>query len=92
MAGDMALLKEMRKVQTGKSELEELPDMVDGVTGQQEVANKFGEVHAALYSSAGSLENMAELQGRIRHLVQSEDSSNEAGKITPEVVKAAAQD
>ena len=90
MAGDMALLKEMRKVQTGKSELEELPDMVDGVTGQQEVANKFGEVHAALYSSARSLENMAELQGRIRHLVQSEDSSNEAGKITPEVVKAAA--
>ena len=90
MAGDMALLKEMRRVQSGKGQLDELPDIVDGAIGQQEVADKFGEVHAALYNSAGSEDKMAELQGRIRTLVESEDSATEVRKITPEIVKSAA--
>ena len=90
MAGDIALLKEMRRVQSGKGVLDELPEMVDGVTGQQEIADKFREVHNALYNSAGSPEKMAELQERIRGLVQSEDSSAEVCKISAEVVKAAA--
>ena len=90
MIGDMELMKEMKRVQSGKSQLDELPDMVDGVSGQQEVADKFGEVHAALYNSAGSKEKMEELHYRIRGLVQSEDSGAEISKITAEVVKQAA--
>ena len=53
-AGDMALMKEMRRVQSGNGMLDELPDTVDGVTGQEDVANQFGEVHSALYNSAES--------------------------------------
>ena len=90
MDGDMALMKEMRRVQSGKGELDELPDAVDGVTGQQEVANRFGAVHSALYNSSGSKENMEELKSRIRGLIQSEDSAAEIAKLTPEVLKAAA--
>ena len=63
---------------------------MDGVCGQQEVANRFGEVHAALYNSAESKVNMEELQSRIRVLVQSEDSCAEVCKLTPAVVKEAA--
>ena len=90
MAGDMALLKEMKQVQSGKGELDELPETVDGVKGQQEVADKFGEVHAALYNSAGSHEKMEELQRKIQALVQTEDSAAEVAKLTPDIVKAAA--
>ena len=90
MAGDLALLKEMKRVQSGKGELDELPDVVDGVSGHQEVANEFGKVHAALYNSAGSEDKMAELQVRIRGLIQSEDSATEIARITPEVLKTVA--
>ena len=81
-AGDIALMSEMRKVQSGKGGLDEVPDTVDGVTGQEEVANQFGKVHSALYNSAESTEEMNELKNRIRGLVQTEDSKAEIGKLT----------
>ena len=33
----------------GKSQMDELPDYVDGIEGKQEVANKFHEVYEELY-------------------------------------------
>ena len=89
-AGDVALMKEMRRVQSGKPAMDELADTVDGVTGQQEVANQFREVHNALYNSAESRDEMKELQARIRGLVRAEDSRGEKRKLTAEVVKQAA--
>ena len=77
-------------MQSGHGVLDELPDSVDGVTGQEEVANHFGKVHSALYNSAESNEEMNELKNRIRGLVQTEDSQAEIGKITSETVKKAA--
>ena len=88
--GDMALMKEMRRVQSGKGALDELPDTVDGVTGLQDVANQFGDVHNALYNSAESKEELTELQNRIQGLVQSEDSNKETRRLSAEVVKKAA--
>jgi hypothetical protein len=90
MAGDLALVKEMRRVQSGRGAMDELSDTVDGVTGRQEVADRFGAVHSALYNSAGSKEEMAKLQERIRGIVMEEDSMAEMAKLTPEVVKEAA--
>ena len=90
MDGDMALLREMKRLQSGKGELDNLPDMVDGVSGLQEVANEFKKVHEALYNSAGSEDKMAELQLKIRGQIQTEDSTAEVAKVTPEVVKRAA--
>ena len=89
MAGDVALMKEMRRVQTGKGVLDELTDNVDGASGQQEVADKFGEVYSALYNSAGSQEEMVRLQERIRGLIGTEDSRAEVCKLSGETVKEA---
>ena len=83
-------MKEMRRVNSGQGMLNNLTDTVDGLTGQQEVAQQFGDVHSALYYSAERSKEMAELQGRIRGLLQVEDSRAEVRKLTPEVVKAAA--
>ena len=40
MAGDMELWKELRRLKTGKGELDELPDTVDGVTGERHVVDR----------------------------------------------------
>ena len=42
-------MKEMRRVNSGQGMLDNLTDTVDGLTGQQEVAQQFGDVHSALY-------------------------------------------
>ena len=89
-AGDLALMKEMRRVKSGQPVTEELAESVDGVTGQQEVANQFAAVHSALYNSSESNDEMAELHGQIRGLVGTEDSAGETRKLTAEVVKQAA--
>ena len=41
MAGDMELMKELRRIKSGKGEIDELPETVDGVTGEREVADQF---------------------------------------------------
>ena len=62
--GDVSLMNEMRRLQSGHgtAAAEELTDTVDGVTGQQEVADQFGAVYSALYNSAESSENMKEIK------------------------------
>ena len=87
--GDMKLMKEMKRVLSGRGPTDELPSTVDGATGEQEVADKFREVYEELYNSAGSEVEMAALQVRIHSLIQSEDSMKEVEKITGDVVKKA---
>ena len=36
MSGDIELMKELRRVKTGKGELDELANTVDGVTGERD--------------------------------------------------------
>ena len=52
MAGDIELMKEMRRVKSGKGKIDEITDTVDGVTGDNEVADKFREIYSTLYNSA----------------------------------------
>ena len=66
MAGDMELMKQLRRLKTGKGELDEQLDTVDGVTGEQHVAEQFAEVYSTLYSYADSKEGMVELQINIQ--------------------------
>ena len=63
---------------------------MDGVTGEQSVADQFGAVYSALYNSAESVESMKEIEARIRKLLSEENSNEEAEKLTIEVVKNAA--
>ena len=90
MSGDIELMKELRRVKTGKGEHEELAVTVDGVSGENDIANKFAQVYGALYNSAGSKDEMLELQTKIRGLLGKEDTKAEIAKVTPEMVKAAA--
>ena len=88
--GDLALMKEMRRLQSARGPADELTDTVDGITGQQGVANQFGAVYSALYNSAGSTENMKEIQDQIRRLLPEENCQSETEKITADIVKKAA--
>ena len=90
MAGDLELFKEMRRVKSGKGQMEEMAETVDGVTGQQGVADTFAKLFDALYNSSGSEEEMVDLQTKIRGLVLAEDSASEVNKMSAEVVKHAA--
>ena len=38
MAGDMELMKELRRLKSGKGQIDELTETVDGVSGEREVA------------------------------------------------------
>ena len=44
MAGDLALMRQMKRIKTGKCETDDLADTVDGATGDSNIANKFKEV------------------------------------------------
>ena len=90
MAGDIELMKELKRVKSGKGEVDDLASMVDGVSGDTNVANKFKEVFEALYNSAGSQAGMEAVQARIKELLVKEDSKSEVEKVTTEVVKQAA--
>ena len=65
MAGDMELMKELRRLKSGKGDMDELAETVDGVTGDREVAEQFTKVYRNLYKSAESTQEMDELQEKI---------------------------
>ena len=89
MAGDMELMKELRRLKSGKGDMDELQETVYGVTGDREVAEQFAKVYHNLYTSAESTQGMDELEEKIRRLIQTEDSKHEVEKLTAEVVKQA---
>ena len=78
---------QVSSVKSGMGQKEELSDTVDGVNGQQEVADKFREVYDTLYNSSGSQTEMDSLQTKIQNLSQSDNSIEEINKLTPEIVK-----
>ena len=90
MAGDISLMKEMKRIKTGKCEPEELPDTVDGVSGDAEIADKFREVFEKLYNSVTDQSALETVEERIRSLLINENNLEEIGKVTPEIVKQAA--
>ena len=44
-----------------EGQMEEMADTVDGVTGEQEIADAFAEIFKKLYNSSGSEVEMTEL-------------------------------
>ena len=89
MLGDVNLLKEMRNIKRGRGVYEELPDSVEGATGEEEIVDKFREVYSTLYSSSESREGMEILKQHVQGLIGPE-SIREASKITCQAVKKAA--
>ena len=50
---------------TGKS-MSDLPEMLDGATGQDEIFSKFKEVHEKLYNCSESSSEMNAIDERIK--------------------------
>ena len=48
MEGNIKLSKEMKRIKTGKGQKEEMAETVDGVTGQQEIADTFATIFKTL--------------------------------------------
>ena len=88
MKGDVNLMREMKRVRTGKSAAEELPSEVEGAQGEEEIANKFKEVYEVLYNSAQSEEEMEALKLKIQGILEV-GAKSEVDKLTGEVVKEA---
>ena len=92
MVGDMELLREMKKIRNrGDVKKTELPDNVANADGEEEIVEKFREVYAALYSSAGTENEMGDLKEKVKALI-GDSSVSEVDKITGKVVKVAALD
>ena len=68
LSGDVCLLKEMKRVTTGKGQMDELTEELDGVTGEQEIVNKFKEVYKSLYNDSESKESMNVIKSKIEEL------------------------
>ena len=87
--GDVDLLKEMKNIKSGTGGSQELPDNVEGASGEEEIADKFREVYSALYNSSGSQDGMAVLREHVQGLIGPE-SVAQVSKVTGQAVKKAA--
>ena len=89
MEGDKQLLKEMKTLRnSGNGSQADLPDTVAGANGEVEVVEKFKEVYSALYNSADTEAEMADLMNKVSDII-SPNSSEEVSRITGHEVKAA---
>ena len=68
--GDIQLVSEMKKVQSGGGGVEELPDNVAGAEGEQEIVEKFFEVYSALYNSASTATDVQTIKEKLQVLIQ----------------------
>ena len=83
------MLKEMKRVKTGKCDTDDLPTSVDGTSGQANVANRFKDVFSALYNSVDDKNGLDAVEERISILLSKENNIAEVNKLTPDVVRKA---
>ena len=88
MEGDAQLLQEMKTIKKGGRDKVEMTDSVAGCEGEQNIAEKFKESYEALFNSAPTGEEMAELKTKLENLVAAADTE-EVSKVTGGVVKQA---
>ena len=89
LQSDMDLLKEMKKIKSGRDNHNELPDNVEGASGEEDIASKFREVYSTLYNSSGSKSAMEVLKQEVQSLIGS-DSMEHVAKVTGDAVKKGA--
>ena len=87
--GDANLLKEMKKIKGGYKESIDLPEQVDNVEGEEEIANKFREVYSTLFNSAETTDAMDTIKMKINEMI-GPDSLLDVDKVTGAVLKRAA--
>ena len=60
MLGETNLLKEMKQIKSGGGVKNDLPEIVQGANGEEEIVDKFRDVYSALYNSSGTQAGMDE--------------------------------
>ena len=83
------LLKEMKKIKGSKKGNSDLPDVVGGASGQCQIVKEFKKVYSALYNSSDTSEDLDKLKDKLLSEI-SENSVDEANKVTGQAVKEAA--
>ena len=90
-AGNMNLLKEMKKIKGGKKNSSTLPDQVGEARGEEEIVEEFRKVYKDLYNSLDDSEILKNMMEEIEKKSETEDSEAEVSKITGDAVKAASK-
>ena len=87
-SGDKALLEEMKRVMGPRHAGQELPESLEGAVGHEAILEKFRQLYEALYHSAGTAAQMAELKVIVESRVDC-TSEKEVRKLTGAVVARA---
>ena len=87
-AGDIDLLKEMKRVKGSKKQTAACPDNVDDAHGVEEVSELFKRVYDELYNSAESVDAMKEIKAKQQTMIDI-NSMLEVNKVTGPAVKEA---
>ena len=87
-AGDVDLLKAMKRIRGSKKQRAPNPDHVDDAYGEDEVSDMFKKVYEELYNSAESAHAMQEIKKNLETMIGPE-CIKEVNKVTGAVVKEA---
>ena len=79
----------MKKIKGTNKDTSDLPSTVGGVSGEENIVEKFKYVYSALYNSSESSVDLSNLKDQLRDEI-SVDSLHEVNKITGQSVKEAA--
>ena len=90
LVNDMELIKEMRRVKKGCNVVTELPDIVGGVEGEENIVERFRTVYRTLYNSASTAVEVDIIKERLGTLITA-NSMGEVKKITGDKVREAAE-
>ena len=87
-AGDIALMKELKKTLSSKSTSQSVPECLDGKVTHDAILERFRECYQELYNSAGTDVAMGHIKERLHGLITA-SSAKEVEKVTGAIVKSA---
>ena len=87
-AGDINLLKEMKRIKGDKKQKAAVPDHIESANGVQEISELFKAVYEDLFNSAESVQAMQAIKFQLHSMIGPE-SMVDVNKITVAVVKEA---
>ena len=87
-AGDLALVKELKKTLLDKPLGQSVPECVEGKVTHESILEVFRNCYSELYNSASTVDAMTDIKSKLQGLIN-ENSLREVNKVTAEVVKQA---
>ena len=88
--GSRDLLTEMKKIKGKKKSHEDLPDIVAGVSGEDQIVEEFRKVYQALYNSCDSSDGVEIIKDKLQNMIGNDISVHDTNLVTGQVLKEAA--